>query len=55
MGVCSIIMWASMKFLPKACPKDETITGTGALKVDTKVYTTRGMGLPGVDELELEG
>ena len=39
----------------KACPEDKTIAGTGTLKVDTKVGTTRGMGLPGVDELKLEG
>ena len=28
---------------------------SATLKVDTKVGTTGGMGLPGVDELELEG
>ena len=39
----------------KACPDDETIAGTGALKVDTKVGTTIGVSLPEVDELEKEG
>ena len=39
----------------KACPEDETIAGTGALKVDTKVGTTKGVSLPEVDELEREG
>ena len=41
--------------LLKACPDDETIAGTGAVKVDTKGSTIRGMGLPEVEELELEG
>ena len=39
----------------KVCPEDETIARTGAVKVDTKDGTTRGMGLPGVEELEMEG
>ena len=39
----------------KACPDDETIARTGAVKVDPKDGTTRGMGLPEVGELKLEG
>lgn len=31
------------------------MAGTVALRVDTKVVTTRGMGLPESKELEMEG
>ena len=39
----------------KACPNNETIAGISVVKVDPKDSTTRGMGLPEVEELELEG
>lgn len=45
--------WAEMPL--KACPEDETIAGTGTLKVDTKVGMTRGVSVPEVDELERKG
>ena len=38
-----------------ACAKDETSTGTDTLKAETQVGTTRGMVLPGVEELDMEG
>ena len=37
------------------CPEDEMTARTGLLKVDTKVGTTRGMVLPEVEELDMEG
>ena len=46
--------WQWMKAL-NTCPEDEMIARTGLLKVDTKVGTTRGMVLPEVEELDMEG
>ena len=37
------------------CPDEEAIAGTGALKVDTKVGTTRGIVPPDFEELEMAG